>query len=431
MWKGSDTMQTITVPYGDTKQTAQVADSIRVQVIDAPVKPVETPLEDLLEYAMEHPCGSPRLEELARAADTAVIVMNDHTRPGPNPLILDAIMKRLEKAGIPDAHITVLFATGSHRAPTEAEAIRIMGETYYRRLRSVAHDCRDDGAMVCIGDTSGGVPIYVNRRVTECDLLITTGLVAPIHTAGYSGGRKSILPGVAGLKTLHIHHSFPVYQYEPAMGYIYGNPFHEIALDAARKAGVKFIVNAVQDPHKQFFQFVAGDLAEAHAAGVAMCKEVSEVEIPLRGDIIVSSPGGFPRDIDLYQSQKALSVAEVMGRKDCTFIVVAECRDGFGEETFRKWMVECPTVQSIIDRYAAEGFNVGNNKAFNYARALKKGRVIIVTDRIPGEQLAEAKLEWAPDLQTALDMSLEKKAAEVITVMASAANIIPKVMEPL
>ena len=215
------------------------------------------------------------------------------------------------------------------------------------------------------------------------------------------------------------------------MGYIYGNPFHEIALNAAKVAGVKFIVNAVQDPHKQFFNFVAGDLEDAHAAGVAMCKEVSEVDIPLRGDIIVASPGGFPRDIDLYQSQKALSVAEVMGRKDCTFIIVAECRDGFGEETFRRWMVECPTVQSIIDRYAEEGFNVGNNKAFNYARALKKGRVIIVTGKIPQEQLNEAKLEWAPDLQTALTMASEQKKPEVITVMASAANIIPKVQEAL
>lgn len=424
-------MQKITVPYGDSSMTAEVSDHIRLQVIDAPGAKVDRPLEELLEDAMEHPYGSDKLENIAKPGDRVVIVMNDHTRPGPNPLILRAIAARLEKVGIPDENITILFATGSHRAPTEEEAKRIMGEEYYRRFRSVAHDCRDDASMVCIGNTSEGVPVSINRIAVECDLLITTGLVAPIHTAGYSGGRKSILPGIAGLKTLHIHHSFPVYQYEPAMGFIYGNPFHEIALNAAKVAGVKFIVNAVQDPHKQFFDFVAGDLEQAHAAGVAMCKEVSEVDIPLRGDIIVASPGGFPRDIDLYQSQKALSVAEVMGRRDCTFIIVAECRDGFGEETFRRWMVECPTVQSIIDRYAEEGFNVGNNKAFNYARALKKGRVIIVTDKIPADALREAKLECAPDLQTALAMSMERKTPEVITVMGSAANIIPKVQEAL
>lgn len=424
-------MQTITVPYGDSSMTARVADDILLQTIDAPCAALDRPLEALLEDAMEHPIGSEKLECIARPGDRVVIVMNDHTRPGPNPLILRAIASRLEKVGIPDENISVLFATGSHRAPTEAEAKRIMGEEYYRRFRSVAHDCRDDASMVCIGSTDEGVPVYINRLAVECDLLITTGLIAPIHTAGYSGGRKSILPGIAGLKTLHIHHSFPVYQYEPAMGFIYGNPFHEIALHAAKVANVRFIVNAVQDPHKQFFGFVAGDLAQAHAAGVAMCKTVSEVDIPRRGDIIVASPGGFPRDIDLYQSQKALSVAEVMGRKDCTFIIVAECRDGFGEETFRRWMVECPTVQSIIDRYAAEGFNVGNNKAFNYARALKKGRVIIVTDRIPAGDLREAKLECAADLQSALDMAMQDKKPGVITVMGSAANIIPRVREAL
>lgn len=226
-------MQTIRLPYGYGYQTASIPDLIQLQIIDSPVNPLETSPEAMLEAAMDHPIGAPPLDEIAAPEDTVVIVMNDHTRPGPNGLILDAIMRRLERAEIPDSRITVLFATGSHRSPTKEEAARIMGDTYYKRLRSVAHDCRDEAAMTCIGSTSEGVPVYVNRLITECSLLITTGLIAPIHTAGYSGGRKSILPGVAGLKTLRIHHSFPVYQYEPAMGFIYGNPFHEIALDAA------------------------------------------------------------------------------------------------------------------------------------------------------------------------------------------------------
>ena len=424
-------MQTITVPYGDGYQSAEVANNIFIQTVETPDTIVKENLTAMLEYAMDHPYQSEPLDIIAKKEDTVIVVMNDHTRPGPNALILNEIMKRLEKVGIPDDNITVLFATGSHRAPTQEEAIHIMGEKYYHRIKSVAHNCLDDDAMICIGSLENDVPIYVNRLITECSLLITTGLIAPIHTAGYSGGRKSILPGVAGLKTLHIHHSFPIYQYEPAMGYLYGNPFHEIALSIAQKANVRFIVNAVQDPHKKFFSFVSGDLTAAHAAGVEMCQKVSEVNIPYRGDIIVASPGGFPRDIDLYQSQKALSVAEVMGKQECTFIIVAECRDGFGEETFHRWMVECPSIQNIIDRYAEEGFNVGNNKAFNFARALKKGRVIIVTDKIPKDTLREAKLEGAPDLQTALNMSLERHPAKVITVMAHAANIIPFVQEAL
>lgn len=418
-------MKTIKVPYGDSYQVGNVDDSVELQIIDPPVKPVATPVEELIEYAMEHPYGSPLLEQIAKPNDTVVIVMNDHTRPGPDVQMLSAIMERLEKAGIPDSNITVLFATGSHRAPTPAEAKHIMGEKYYGRLKTIAHNCRDDSSMAYLGDVNGDLPVYVNRAITECSLLITTGLIAPHHIAGYSGGRKSILPGVSGLKTLHRHHSFPIYQYEPAMGFIYGNPFHEIAVEAAKKANVRFMINAVQDPHKQCIAFVAGDIVKAHEAGIAMSKAVCEIKIPKRGDIIIASPGGFPRDINLYQSQKALSVSEIIGSKDCCFIIVAECREGFGDDNFRRCMVEAKDIQGIIDEFAENGFNVGNNKAFNYARALKKGRIIIVTDKIPKEVLAEAKLECATTLQEAIDMASSKLDVKVVTVIPQAANIIP------
>lgn len=422
-------MKKIELPYGDGLQTAEIPDDIEIQYVEPNRAEVKESLEVLLERAMEHPYGSPKLEEIANEKDRVVIVVNDQTRPGPNDMILNAIMNRLEKSGIKDEQVTVLFATGSHRNPTEEEREKIMGTKLYHRLKSVSHDCRDEQNMIYVGETESGLPVYVNRIVTECSLLITTGLIAPHHVAGYSGGRKSIVPGVAGLKTLHIHHSFPIYQYEPAMGYIYGNPFHEAAVEAAKIVQVKFIVNVVQDPHKNFFEFVAGDLEAAHAAGVEMCKNVAEARIPKYGDVIVASPGGFPRDIDLYQSQKALSVAEVIGAPDCTYIAVAECRDGFGEETFHRYMVETESVQGIIDRFAEEGFQIGNNKAFNFARALKKGRVIIVTDKISEAALKEAKLEGAQTLQKAIDMSLAAKKVKVITVIKAAANIVPIIEE--
>ncbi len=422
-------MQTIEMPYGDGFLSASLPDDVLIQQIDAPASVVSQSLDSLLESAMDHPVESQPLDALVKPDDTVVIVVNDHTRPGPNDKIVSAISRCLAAAGVPDDHVTILFATGSHRSPTEEEKRKIVGEDAYRRFRLVAHDCLDDANMAYIGDTDTGMPIYVNRLVTECSFLVTTGLIAPIHTAGYSGGRKSIVPGVAGLKTLHVHHSFPIYQYEPAMGFIYGNPFHEIALAAAKKAGVKFMVNAVQAPDKQFIGFVAGDLAAAHAVGVELCRKASTVEIPHRADVVIASPGGFPRDIDLYQSQKALSVAEVIGKQPCAFIIVAECRDGFGEETFRKWMIACASPDEIIRRYGEEGFNVGNNKAFNYARALKKGRVIIVTDRIPAEELRRAKLESAPTLQAAMDMCLAKGGGQIVSVLEHASNIIPKIME--
>ena len=201
-------MQTIEMPYGDGFLSASLPDDVLIQQIDAPASVVSQSLDSLLESAMDHPVESQPLDALVKPDDTVVIVVNDHTRPGPNDKIVSAISRCLAAAGVPDDHVTILFATGSHRSPTEEEKRKIVGEDAYRRFRLVAHDCLDDANMAYIGDTDTGMPIYVNRLVTECSFLVTTGLIAPIHTAGYSGGRKSIVPGVAGLKTLHVHHSF-------------------------------------------------------------------------------------------------------------------------------------------------------------------------------------------------------------------------------
>ena len=172
-------MKKIELPYGDRIQTAELPDDVEIQYVEPFSAKTEEPLEMLPEKAMEHPYGTPKLEQMAKADDTVVIVVNDQTRPGPNDIIIAAIMKRLEKAGIKDEQVTVLFATGSHRDPTEEERKKIMGEEYYHRLRSISHNCRDDEAMVYMGETASGLRVYVNRLVTECSLLITTGLIAP------------------------------------------------------------------------------------------------------------------------------------------------------------------------------------------------------------------------------------------------------------
>ncbi len=417
-------MQQIIVPYGHTRQIGYVDDGIKIQTVDVPPSGKQYDLKNLIEKSMNNPIGCPHLEDMVTKRDKIAIVVNDQTRPGPNGLIMDAIISRLESAGIADGQISIVFATGSHRSPTAEEMIHIIGKKHCDRFSIVVHDCLDDESLAYIGDTPSGMPLYINRTVAEATFCIVTGLIAPHHCAGYSGGRKSIVPGVAGLKSLKVHHSFPVYQYEPAMGYIYGNPFHEIALDAARRVAVKFMVNAVQDPHKNYIEFVSGDLVRAHEEGVRICREACSINVSSRAEVIVASPGGFPRDIDLYQAQKALSVAETLCAPNCVFILCAECRDGFGEGNFHQWMVYCKSPEDIIDRYAKEGFNVGNNKAFNYARALMKGRVIIVTDRISEKALNEAKLEWAPNLQEALRTVMSSRRFETMTVIPNAVNFV-------
>ncbi|MGI6631877.1 MAG: nickel-dependent lactate racemase [Bacillota bacterium] len=418
-------MPTIRVPYGRSEEAAQVPDDIPVDVIDHGRDVPKAPPPHLLEDAMDNPIGTDRLENLVSPKDKVSIVVNDHTRPGPNIEIMQALVRRLESAGVPDDHVTVVFATGSHRQPTASEMEQIIGSEYCQRFRLVPHDCRDTSSLVTLGVTKSGLPVCINRAVAESTFCILTGLIAPHQSAGYSGGRKSIVPGVAGLECLRVHHSFPIRPYDPVMGWMEGNPFHETALEAARLAPVKFIVNAVQAPSKAYIAFVAGELDAAHAAGVAICREVSETKIGKPADIIVASPGGYPRDRDLYQAQKALSVAELLGTSNCTFILVAECVDGIGNQTFQDWMIEGKSPRDILKRFAETGFNAGNNKAFNYARALTKGRIIIVTRELDPALLTRMMLESAPDLESALRMAMERKKPNRILVLPKAVNIVP------
>jgi len=420
-------MKVITVPYGKENMSAYVPEDVEIQYID--FKGTESSLDEeiMLKDAMDHPIGSPRLEKLVSSKDKVLIVVNDHTRPGPNKLIVQEILKRLKNSGLDKKQIKFIIATGSHRTTTINELINILGQDIVDNFEIIIHDCKDEENLIYLGESIYNVPIYVNKALGECTFCIVTGLIAPHHSAGFSGGRKSIVPGLVGLKTLKIHHSLPIRPYEPAMGFIYGNPFHEVALEVAKKVNVRFIVNAVQNPLKQNIAFVAGDLEEAHKKGVDICKRVSEVEIEERADIVITSPGGYPRDTNLYQAQKALSVAELIGKQDCVFILVAECRNGIGEGVFKDWLVEANTPEEVIERFKREGYEVGSNKAFMYARAMCKGKIIVVSQSLNCEELNDMMLGWAPNLQDAIEMAFKIKPPNIISILPNAVNIIPKI----
>ncbi|MDP2858659.1 MAG: lactate racemase domain-containing protein, partial [Bacillota bacterium] len=201
--------------------------------------------------ALANPVGSKPLVEVARRRRDAVIVVNDITRPYPGGLLVSSIAEELARAGIGDDRITLVVAYGNHRRNTPPQLRSMFGDEVIRRFRIVHHDGADESSLKHIGDTPGGVPLYINRVVAEAGLKIITGLVTPHHSAGFSGGRKSILPGVAGLRTLNVHHSLPIRPYEPAMGWYGGNAFHEEALVAARMVGVDFMVNTIDNADRE------------------------------------------------------------------------------------------------------------------------------------------------------------------------------------
>ena len=418
-------MKQIEVPYGNGYQRAKLPETIPVQVIDLECPPFEVPVETLIEDALDHPIGTPKLETMVQPCDHVVIVINDQTRPGPNSEMASALITRLERAGVPDENISFLIATGSHRAPTSQELEHIIGKDLLKRIPVAVHDCKRNN--VHVGDTGEGMPVYVDRLVAEASFVITTGLIAPHKAAGFSGGRKSIVPGVAGMETLRIHHSLPIRPYEPALGWYEENPFHRAALEAARKVKVRFMINAVQDGAKQNVAVVAGDLDLAHREGVRISRLHNTVECDRRGDLVITSPGGTPRDCNLYQGQKALATGEMFAEQSgpVTMILVARAEDGIGPELFQQWLMEGESPDDVIERFRREGFDVGTNKAFEYARALKKGRVIIVSENVDPERIRRMKLEWASPLQEAVDMALERHIPEQVIVLPRAVTMIP------
>lgn len=416
----------ISVPYGKGYQEATVPDDISVQVIDPGVEGEVPPVSRLIEDSLNAPIGSRRVEELVKPGQSVVIVVNDHTRPGPNQQILEALLPRLHSAGVKDEDITIAIATGSHRDSTPEELDVILGREIHARYRVHVHDCRSERNRF-IGTSSTGLDMYIDDVLLDSGFVITTGLIAPHHAAGFSGGRKSVLPGMAGLQTLKTHHSLPIRPFEPAMGWFEDNPFHITALEAARMVGVDFIVNVVQDTHKRDVACVSGALEAAHEAGVAICRQHNTIRVEHPGNVIITSPGGTPRDSDLYQSQKALSVAEMFARKgdEVTFVLCVNGEKGIGGELFRQWMEEGGTPEQVIERFRREGFDVGTNKAFMYARALTKGRLIVVSDHLTKEELERMMMGWAPSLQAALDQLAREGKLRNIVVLPRAVSLIP------
>jgi len=314
-------------------------------------------------------------------------VVNDITRSTATYKLLPHLIQELKEAGMREDQVQFLVATGTHRDNTPEELETMLGKDILRRFKVLNHHCQDDKIMVDLGKTSGGIPVVINRLFWEAEVKITTATIAPHQGAGFSGGRKSVLPGIASLATLKQHHGFSMRSDKPAMGWVEGNPFHENALEAAQMAKTDFILNTVQNHHKEITQVVAGDVEKAWLEGVKASREIFEVQVPYPADIVITTPGGFPKDIDLYQSQKSMASSELVVKEGGTVILLAECKDGVGARGFYEWMSAATCPQDVIDRFIREGYSIGASKAWLFSRCLKRSDLIVVSKHIDDETL--------------------------------------------
>ena len=413
----------IELPYGGNPVQVEVPDYADV------VYPKELPgvinVRSEIRRAMDNPIGTMRLSQLAQGKSDAVVIINDFTRPAPSDHMLEETLVDLKKAGIPEDSVTVLIACGNHRPTTKEEIQHMLGRDLSVRLCIVNHDCQDENNLTFLGDTDRGLPVWVNSLVVNSSLKILTGLISPHHGAGYSGGRKSVTPGVAGMKTLRKHHSFPIRSYQPAIGWLKGNPFHEEAVKMARMAGIDFILNVVKTSSGEVIEAVAGELEAAHEKGVETCEKACVIALPHKYDIVIVTPGGYPRDIDLHQSQKALSIAELVVDKGGLIVLIAECPDGAGK--FTEWLKRARSPKEVIERFTREGFTPEHSsKAFMCARALEEHTVIMSCSGIEKNELEQMFFRSSLSPQAAIDEALEIKGLDSrILVLPHAVNCMP------
>ena len=343
-------MKEILFPYGKEKIPFRFEDDMLTAVLTSEIgeyKPEYTQ-EQLVEQAMAAPIGSPSLKELARGKDNIVIIASDHTRPVPSKLIIPPMLQQIRE-GNPDAKVTILIATGCHRGTTKAELVDKFGADIVENEHIYVHDCDEREKLVNIGTLPSGGMCEINTIAMNADLLVAEGFIEPHFFAGFSGARKSVLPGVAGRTTVLANHCSEFIDHPNARtGILEGNPIHADMLWAARTAKLTYIVNVVLNEEKEVIYAVAGEPEAAHAEGVRFLSSLCGVKA-VPADVVITTNGGYPLDQNVYQAVKGMTAAEATVKKDGIIIMMAKSNDGIGGDHFYHQLADEPDIHRTME----------------------------------------------------------------------------------
>lgn len=397
--------------FGKGIQTVELPEDNLMGVLTANTVEYDLTGEDEVERALAEPIGAPKLEDVVKPGEKIAIVTSDITRPCPTWQIMPALLRHLYAAGVKREDITLVFALGSHRHHTPEEMQHLAGDLAYNEIT-----CVDSNPDDCInlGLTKSGTPVDITRVVAEADRRICLANIEYHYFAGYSGGAKSIMPGVSNRAAIQSNHSMMV-RPEAHAGRLAGNPIREDIEEAAAICGIDYIVNVVLDEHKQIIKAVAGDVTAAHRAGCAFLDTLYRKEIAKKADIVLVSQGGAPKDLNLYQTQKALDNAKHAVRDGGVIVLIGSCKEGLGEKTFQQWIEEATCPKDLIDRVQAD-FKLGGHKAAAIAMVLENADVYLVSE-MPEELTKKCFLTPFSSAQQALDAAFAKLGPEA-TVLA-------------
>lgn len=371
-------MADYTLPYGKTALPFRLPDAIRAEMITPPHAPAAAQPRALVRAALAQPLGDIARADFA-AARRVAIAINDKTRPVPHQHLLPPLFDWLRALGVADAAVTLLIASGAHPPMTAAEFAQVVPDDIRGRCRLLSHDCDDDANLVDGGVTARGTPVLINRIIAEADLRIVVGNIEPHQFQGFSGGVKSAAIGLAGRETINRNHALMT---EPLarLGEYDRNPARQDVEEIGERMGVHFALNAILNHEKKIVQVLAGAPRAVMEAGIPLARRICQVPVTEPFDLLLVSPGGHPKDINVYQAQKALAHAALITRPGGAILLAAACPEGTGSKSYETWVVQRHSLQAVLDDFAAQPFQVGPHKAYQIARDAARFRVRLVSD---------------------------------------------------
>lgn len=414
----------LSIGFGHTPQDLYIDDNLVMGILE-PNK-IELGLTGVEEVkrSLQNPIGSPRLNQIVKKGEKLVIITSDITRPMPSYKVIPAILDELYEIGVAKEDIAVVFALGSHRPHTEEEKIQLVGERVYNEVSCIDSDPND---YVRLGVTKRGTPVDIFRLVAEADKRICIGNIEYHYFAGYSGGSKAIMPGVSTPAAIQANHRNMLHE-DARAGKLDGNPVREDLDEAIEHCPIDFIVNVVLDENKEIIHSVAGDYIKAHREGCKFLDRIYKKELKEKADIVIVSQGGAPKDINLYQTQKALENAKYAVRDGGIIILVGSCKEGMGNKSFESWMVEGETPDELIDRIR-KNFTLGGHKAAAIAGVLKKARVFLVSELEP-DFVRSIFLEPYSTVQEAYEDALKELGdVEKVLIMPYGGSTLPVIKD--
>lgn len=394
----------IAIPYGQFHLRAELPDAYTVEHILPRQQAAAPDPAAMVKDAVYNPLGD---VAPPRTGQTVAIAVNDATRPVPHEVLLPPVLGGIKHAGIADEEVIFIIATGAHPGLTSQEYSVILPPGITAAYRVLCHDASDEANLTYLGETARGTSVYINSAYMAADYRVVIGNIEPHQFQGFSGGVKSAAIGLAGLRTINQNHAMMSHS-QSKLGIYDENPARQDVEEIGRMIGIDFAVNAILNPDKAIVAALAGDPFAVMQAGVPQVKALYEAPVAAPFDLMIASPGGHPKDINIYQSQKGLAHAASVTKTGGSLILCAACPQGSGSADYESWMAQ-PGMRShgdVLEIFEREGFRLGAHKAFQVSRDAARLRAALVSE-LDDEFLRRLLLHPQPDLQTAIDRALE------------------------